>query len=273
MKIKTDWPNYLHSLRRREIEMIFGACPPKIFARGLELGAGDGFQSQLLSHFVTSLVVTDYAEGILAQPDGPGLTHRVCDAEQVGEVFEAGEFDLVFSSNMLEHLPDPQQALAGMHRVLADQGIAIHVVPSPFWKLTQMAGFYPNLVITRLERYSERMRGDPLRSTAAVEGWDNNPKIDGRRYSRLRRLLWPVPHGISASNWREIFAFRAGAWRGQFAAAGFEVVAMLRGPVVSGYGFGLERLRSLLERAGLASETVYVTVKTGQASPFLPCFR
>ncbi len=273
MKIKTDWPNYLHKLRRREIEAIFAACPPKAFSRGLELGGGDGFQSQFLSRFVASLVVTDYAEGILAQPDGPGLTHRVCDAEGVDAVFGAGEFDLIFSSNMFEHLPDPQRALAGMRRVLADDGLAIHIMPSPFWKLTQMMGFYPNMVITRLERYSQRMRRDRLRPVTFDEGWNNNPKIDDRSHSRWRLLLWPVPHGVSSSNWREFAEFRASAWRRQFAAAGFEVAALLRGPVASGYGFGLERLRSLFERAGLTSEYVYVTVKAGQASPYLAYFR
>lgn len=282
LKLRPDWQTYLHALRRREIEIIFHKCPPHCFARGLELGAGDGFQSGLLARYATALVVTDYHPGILAQPDTAALTHRVCDAERVGESFAAGEFDFSFSSNMLEHLPQPQRALAGLHRVLRDDGIAVHIMPSPFWKLCQMVGFYPNFVLARLERYSAR-RAAPSESaarwadpaappTGPTGGWDNNPKVDGRRYGYLRRLLWATPHGAAGSNLEEFRTFRPAYWREQFAAAGFTVAAVRPGPVSSGYGFGLDRIRSLLERWGLASETIYVTHKAGRATPYLAYF-
>jgi SAM-dependent methyltransferase len=281
LKLRPDWQTYLHALRRREIEIIFRRCPPHCFARGLELGAGDGFQSGLLARYAATLVVTDYYPGILAQPDTATIMHRVCDAEQVGDTFAADEFDLSFSSNMLEHLPQPQQALAGLRRVLRDDGIAVHVMPSPFWKLCQMIGFYPNFILARLERYSAR-RTAPRRdaggagSTAGQSGpaggWDNNPKVDGRRYSYLRRLLWATPHGAARGNLEEFRAFRQAHWREQFSAAGFTVAHVLPGPVSSGYGFGLDRTRTLLERCGLASEYVYVTHKAGRASPYLAYF-
>ena len=60
MKIKTAWLPHLHRIRSREIEIAFGRCPEKIFATGLELGAGDGFQSGLLTRYVSRLTCTDY---------------------------------------------------------------------------------------------------------------------------------------------------------------------------------------------------------------------
>lgn len=266
---------YLHSVRRREIEWLFGGCPAKAFARGLELGAGDGYQSQFIARYVASLEVTDYGAQILSSPAQPGLTYRTCDAERVGETFAPGEFDLIFSSNMMEHLPDPQRALAGMRRALREDGLAIHIMPSPFWKLSQMIGFYPNAVISRLERYSARLSApsaSPGQPAAGEAAWDNNPKVGQRRYGYLRRLLWPTPHGVSASNWAEFAAFRPAYWRQQFARAGFRVAAVLRGPVSSGYGFGLDGLRAGLERLGLASEYAYITTGGEQASPHLACF-
>ena len=131
-------------------------CPPKAFRRGLELGAGDAFQSSLLAHYVDFLVVTDFSDQILEHEDTPQRVHRVCDAEQVDEAFAAGEFDLVFSSNMMEHVPRPQRVLAGVQRVLSDDGIAIHVMPSPFLKACHMLGFHVDAVLTRLERCSNR---------------------------------------------------------------------------------------------------------------------
>ena len=113
LNLKADWTRHLHQLRSREIDVIFRDCPPKAFRRGLELGAGDAFQSSLLAHYVDFLVVTDFSDQILEHEDTQQRVHRVCDAEQVDEAFAAGEFDLVFSSNMMEHAPRPQRVLAG----------------------------------------------------------------------------------------------------------------------------------------------------------------
>ncbi len=274
LKIKPDWLTYLHGVRRREIEWLFGGCPAGAFSRGLELGAGDGYQSQFIARHVASLVVTDFGAQIMRQPAQPGLTYQVCDAERVDETFGPGEFDLIFSSNMMEHLPDPQRALAGMRRVLREDGLAIHIMPSPFWKFSQMVGFYPNAVFSRLERYSARLGDAQGRVSAETDesAWDNNPKTATRQRSYLRRLLWPTPHGVSAGNLAEFTAFRPASWRAQFAQAGFRVAAVLRGPVSSGYGFGLDRLRGGLERLGLASEYAYITTRDGQTSPHLAHF-
>ena len=273
LKLKADWSEYLHRLRRREIEIIFRHCPAHAFRRGLELGAGDAFQSDLLARYVQTLVVTDFSARILEHPSTPQRIHRVCDAEEVAQVFAPAEFDLVFSSNMMEHVPRPERALAGVHRVLRDDGIAIHVMPSPFWKLCQMAGFHLDAFLTRLERYSSgnlpQFNGSAGDSAPADE---NNLKLE-RSYGRLRRLLWPVPHGVSFKNWQEFFVFRRVYWQRQLEAAGFQMVAILRGPVSSGYGFGFDGARTVLEKMGAASEFVYVTKKKGRTSNAAAYFR
>lgn len=273
--------------------MIFGRCPQDAFARGLELGAGDGFQSTLLARYVRRLVATDYRPQIIppfsAASDGAapnvegktgsrheaaGAATRVefmtCDAERVDEVFGTGEFDLVFSSNMMEHLPDPGRALRGVATVLAGDGIAIHVIPSTFWKFCHIAGFYPNAVWGRADRFVRRRSeaaveaGKPAEE-ASLDAWDNNPKVATRPRPYLARLLWPAAHGASGSNLREFQLFSRSYWLKQFAAAGFRVAATQRGPVSSGYGFGWDAARTALERAGVASEIVYITVKASCA--------
>lgn len=245
--------------------MVFGRCPQAVFARALELGAGAGFQSRLLAHYAADLVATDYRPVPAGWSDRPGLTYRVCDAERVDKIFDAQQFDLIFSSNMLEHLPDPGRALNGMRSVLRNNGVLVHLIPSPFWKLSQMLGFYPNAIISRIDRLG--LRGGPKHPSEA--SWENNPKVADRHYRYLRRLLWPTPHGVSRSNLAEFAAFSPSRWRSTFARAGFEVVAVRRGPISSGYGFGLDSLRALLERLGLTSEYIYIAHKAGQTSPYL----
>jgi SAM-dependent methyltransferase len=282
MRIKTEWLPHLHRYRRRELEMIFGRCPENLFASGLELGCGDGYQSGLLARWVGTLISTDWDASALPRGEGGAIEYRVCDAEHVNTVFAGRRFDLVFSSNLLEHLPDLSRALRGIREAMADDGLTIHAVPSPFWKLCHLLLNAPNRCVEVLEKLTapgglRRVAGraagrgssqSQAAPAVAVPGAptaprDNNPKTRRRRRSLLGRFLWPDPHGVSRGNIEELLAFRRARWRRELEAAGFRVIAVLKGPVASGYGFGFDRLRALLERLGLASEFIYIARKPG----------
>lgn len=263
------WLEYLHQARTREFDFVFGRCPPSLFAKGLELGAGDGYQSRLLSRHVRSLISTDFAGTPAGHANSPGVEYRRCDAEEVDACFPDGGFDLVYSSNLLEHLPDPARALRGIHRILGDDGTAVHVVPNVFWKVVQLAGFYPDLALRTLRALGARVGPHAAPAEAAAPPPPtNNPKSPAHQ----ERVLWPTPHGAYRSNLEELHAFSQRRWLREFDASGFAVEKVLRGPVASGYGFGLDRVRLGLERAGFASEYAYVTVKRGRTSPFTAYF-
>ncbi|MBC7259178.1 MAG: class I SAM-dependent methyltransferase [Chloroflexi bacterium] len=284
MKIKPDWYQWLHAYRTREMDIIFRDCPDGVFAEGLELGAGDGFQSALLVKYVRRLIATDLNPAILSLPSHDAVDYQVLDAEEVGDAFPPGSFDLVFSSNLLEHLPAPQRALTGIHRVLKDDGVTIHVVPSPFWKLCELLLYFPNHIIVLLEqvlaRGGGRVLADKVRRhtptghapAPVAPDADNNPKTRKRPHSFLYRWFIPETHGVSLGHLEEFRAFRKSRWLAEFRKADLEVVAVRKGPVASGYGFGLNTLRRWLERLGFTSEYIYVAKKRGQSSPYVRYF-
>jgi SAM-dependent methyltransferase len=263
VKITTDWRRHLHDIRTQEIDLIFSACSPGVFGEGLELGAGDGFQSALLSRYVVHLTSTDYDAAIRSLPSSSSITYQVGDAEEVDKTFPESHFDLVFSSNLLEHVPDPVKALRGVATVLKDEGITIHVIPNVFWKLSSVALYMPYRFATLVERLS--------RATAVQDSGHqpvNNPKTPRPRRPFLARQLWPEPHGVSKTNREELRAFSVSRWRGVFDRAGLRLIAVSRGPVASGYGFGFDSVRAGLRRLGLASEYVYVAAKAGRTSRY-----
>jgi SAM-dependent methyltransferase len=299
-RLKADWLTYLHRLRTEEMHRIFGGCPPALFGEGLELGAGDGFQSALLARYVRSLISTDVDRKVLAAadvqrpnaggPSSPGrVEYRVGDAERVAQDFPPRRFDLVFSSNLLEHLEHPDRALRGIHTVLRDNGLTIHVIPSPLWKLANLLLHVPNsLVMLVQERLSEGRdqgagaRGQGSGVRAEIQNLrsqmpDLKSKTDrptlrrltpaARRRATIRNLLVPQVHGVSATNLGEFRAFSRSRWLEAFAAAGFDVVQVRKAPLGSGHGFGFERLRRLLQRLGLTSGFIYIAVKHGGQSP------
>jgi len=199
----------LHQVRRREIEQVFARCPPASFSLGLELGAGDGFQSSLLAGYARRLVSRDYSRLRLAQGRAAPAVSLACDAEAVGTTFRAGAFDLAFSSNLMEHLPDPDRAFAGIFEVLADHGVCVSIMPNPLAKLTRLLFFYPDRLLRLLEVLSGA--SDPGRRQAVdFDAFDNNPK--SARYGFVRRQLWPVPHGAYRTNLEEIRQYRRQRW-------------------------------------------------------------
>jgi SAM-dependent methyltransferase len=261
------WTEVLHRLRRKEIEIIFSECPEGCFLTGLELGAGDGFQSSLLTSYVKSLVSTDYDRSRLALAGCKKVHYLICDAEQVGRTFRPGYFDLVFSSNLMEHLPRPDLAFRGVHRVLKDDGVCISVLPNPFMKLMWMIFFYPNKLLRIVEVLGEREEGigGEGHSGDSPLILDNNPQRI--QYGFLRRQVWPVPHGAYRSNFEEFVQYRRTRWVRLIEDQDFEVIGVLKMPVTTGYGFGLERVRGWLERMGFACGYGYVAVKKGCQSP------
>lgn len=160
-----------------------------------------------------------------------------------------------------------------MRSVLADDGVAVHVMPNVVWKLGHLALHLPNKAVRFVEIMTEeggwrnvvnRARASP---PAAEHG--NNPKTVHPPRSALAGLLSPEPHGVSSGHLEELRAFSERRWYREFERAGWEVAVVRKGPLASGYGFGLDRLRTALEWLGLSSEHVFIAVKPGCRSPYL----
>lgn len=266
MTIKADWQTYLHDLRRREAEIIFRRLAGTKFNRALELGAGDGFLSRILARYSHDLLCTEINQERLKPVDLPNVRYQVLDAEGVGDTFEAKTFDFIFSSNLLEHLPDADRAIRGMAKVLTDEGIAVHVLPNRTWKITTILCYLPNKMIVTLDklvsgRLFKRRQGHKFGHSYKQRYGGNNQNIGPKRQSRLTKLFLPPVHGVSGNTAAELSAFGEEHWIKKFEAAGFEVQAILKMPFSSGYGFGFARVSGLMERLGLSSATAFVLRK------------
>ena len=267
MKLKPDWTEHLHAIRRRQFGAAFGRCPKRAFPRALELGAGDGFLSTLLAGCCGHLTATDLNAQRLQAVDTGNITYRIGDAEAVAEQFPEKHFDLVFSSSLLEHLSDCPRALAGIARVLKDDGLAVHYLPNQLWKALTILLYWPHKIVKILDKTlggrSARRRvpqGPPR------EYEHNNLKTPRRRRNVLAKLFLPRIHGVSTTTMGELTAFGPSRWIRRFEQAGFVVLGVYKAGFNSGYGFGYPRLRRLLERAGLHTSYAYVLAKRGRAA-------
>ena len=277
MRIKADWYSYLHESRTREFRAIFSRCPRRLFANALELGAGAGFLSTLLADYCDALVSTDFDEHRLARADYGHIAYRTCDAEQVDEHFAEKSFDLVFSSNLLEHLPDVDRALRGIHRVLTDDGITIHFLPNRNWKLVTVLLHIPNKVAKFVDRILSGRIFRPSRGRRphGQQSTRNNPKLGPKRRRRffLAKLLLPRIHGVAGNTLSEFIAFGKNRWIRQLEKCGFEILGVRNLGFSSGYGFGWARLRRLMERLGIHTSYACIACKLGSETSYAEYFQ
>lgn len=268
MSIKPNWTEHLRGIRREQFGSVFGACPTRAFPEALELGAGDGFLGTLLARHCERLRSTDLNSDRLQARDTGNVTYGICDAEAVGELFPQRHFDLVFSSNLLEHLSDCPRALAGMARVLKDDGLAIHYLPNRLWKITTLLLHWPNKIVKAIDKVLGGVRTPRSAGPRpAREGSHNNLKTPRRKRNVLAKLFLPRIHGVSTTTLGELAAFGRTPWTKRFEQAGFDVLAVHKAGFNSGYGFGWHRLRRVLEWAGLHTSYAYVLSKRGQRPP------
>lgn len=184
----------LKRIREYELARVLPLLPPG--ARILEVGAGAGWQARSLSErgFDVEAVDTE-AGGYERERIWPV---SIYDGHALP--FADATFDVVFSSNVLEHIPHVERFQAEIMRVLTPGGAALHVLPSATWRLWTSATYYPSLLRDALKQ----------------------PGVRGKLY-HLRVNRHPPRHGERGTAYSEMFLFRKAAWLELFASTGWDL--------------------------------------------------
>ena len=105
------------------------------FAKGkavLDIGCGSGIGLNFLAESADIVVGTDYSEETVEYArktnDSANLTFEVMDCKDLK--FDDGEFDLVTSFNLIEHIHDQEKFIQEVKRVLKPNGIFICSTPN-----------------------------------------------------------------------------------------------------------------------------------------------
>lgn len=191
------------------MERFVPLIPPG--ARVLEFGAGTGQQAKYLADRgfdVTALDLpsSDYADERL---------FPVLDYDGRHVPLEDGSIDVIFSSNVLEHVEHLDAIMAEFERVTADGGIGLHAVPTPAWRFwTFVTG---GLLACKT---AVLLPFEFARPKAGKSRW----RTVRTSLGRIRVALSLAGHGTAAVGLTELWSFSAWAWRKRLNSHGFEVV-------------------------------------------------
>jgi SAM-dependent methyltransferase len=199
----------LRAVRDFELDCVCRLLPAG--ARVLELGGGSGWQAASLAARGFSVESVDVADNPYRQV----LEFPVREYDGHNLPFPEASFDVVYSSNVLEHVVELEPLLVEMRRVLKPGGFAIHLMPTPTWRAWTFLTYYfwlPGAVVRMAARG---------RAASSVQGPER-----GRGRSRARRLLSALMaprHGERGTSVGELVEFSARSWRRRFGAAGWRI--------------------------------------------------
>jgi SAM-dependent methyltransferase len=98
----------------------------------LDVGAGTGWFSQRAEQMGANVVALDIGQRLLRAVGEKCRARRIA-ADACRLAFADESFDIVMSSDCIEHTVDPRLALGEMCRVLKPRGLLVVTVPNAFW--------------------------------------------------------------------------------------------------------------------------------------------
>jgi len=240
----------LEMIRSAELSAVRGLFPPN--ASVLEIGGGSGYQALILSKIGLHVKSIDVCVDTGGQNFFPV---DIYDGSQIP--YADSTFDVVYSSNVLEHVKDLNAVMSEIHRILKPNGIAIHILPTPVWRFWTSVSHYGYL-LTRIFGVAKVIPG------GCVPSLKDKVKKAGL-FATIIRALWAGPHGEYPSAISEMWFFSSVRWKQVFEKSGFLVNH--NNPVGLFYtGYGLApsltvRSRCMVARILGSSTCVYVLSK------------
>jgi SAM-dependent methyltransferase len=204
-----SWLEKLNVIRDAEIARIETFLVDG--ARVLEIGAGTGRQANYLSGRGYEVDAIDVAtSGYVQDRQFP-----VRDYDGRTIPFPDASFDVIFSSNVMEHVRDLPEMNREIARVLRPGGYAVHVMPTHVWQFWTLLAVWPA-------------------TPSALFDIARRRRIDGDRQALAARLIamakrvavnfWPMRHGEKGfSAFSELWLFRPQRWILLFQSCGYDV--------------------------------------------------
>ena len=229
---------HLERLRNADFASIQRWLTPG--ARILELGGGSGYQANLMAARGFDVVSIDLQD----RPKSQEAFFPVQDYDGRHIPFENASFDIVFSSNVLEHVRELPELLAETRRVLKPGGIAIHLLPSASWRFWTFLAHYifVGKSVIGLQK--------PVPGMVSVT---SPAQAIGKRglAATLKKAIFQGPHGEYPNAFTELYYFSRFRWSRVFARNGFRIRVNSRNAIFY-TGYALAPQLSLPTRQKLA---------------------
>jgi SAM-dependent methyltransferase len=190
---KEEWTNlayYLLFLRHKKAYLYAGQyCEGKAV---LDYGCGNGYGSSLLSKISYSIAAVDINKAVIEKCkqnyQADNLSFQVVEPEKK-TFFKDASFDVVVSSQVMEHVHDVPGYLNELKRVLKDDGVLIITTPNRKYRLYP---FQRPLNPYHVREYGlKQLRKElhPVFENLTIFGINGNEEVNRIEYKRVKKSL------------------------------------------------------------------------------------
>jgi SAM-dependent methyltransferase len=238
--------NYLQKLRCFEVETVKEWFRPG--STVLEIGGGSGYQASLIAAMGCQVLSFDLASSSELATQENFYPVQIYDGQHIPVADQS--IDVIFSSNVLEHVKNLPLLLEEMQRVLKPEGVAVHILPSPAWRFWTSMGYFGFV----LKSLFGLQRPSPGVGTAPITMQDVSKAAGKRGWSQVvkRAILIPfIAHGEYPNALAEFYYYSRSRWVRVFRDNGF-YLEKVRGTGLFYTGYELFSNMSCLNRQHLA---------------------
>ena len=199
--------NYKLLIREHELSKIknYFTTDKKV----LEIGGGNGYQASIIKSWGSEILSIDI------EINHNEKYFEVKKYDGINLPFPDESFDIVYSSNVLEHVKDLDLLLRETKRVIKPTGIIIHLIPSTTWRFWTILAHYPYLIIRLFNMIfvkEKKIKNENIENLKAT----NKPL-------NLLSKFFPQPHGEFSSAATELYYFSKFYWKKKFLLHDFKI--------------------------------------------------
>jgi len=200
---------HLEQLRIYEIQYILSLKELKSYStkcKVLEIGAGSGWQSKVFHEYGYQIKAIDIASSIYRKNKVWDILPY--DGKKIP--FSDNFFDIIYSSNVLEHISHLDQFQQEIHRVLKPNGKVIHLVPTASWRLWTNLTHYPGIFMIITSKIKTKLMHKTQNKQIKLKIFKSKKK-----YS-LFSIISPKGHGERGNAISELYYFSKWCWSSLF---------------------------------------------------------
>jgi SAM-dependent methyltransferase len=182
-------------------------------AKILEIGSGTGQQALVMSQLGFDVAAIDV--GSSNYSDARVFPILNYDGRVIP--FPDSSFDIVYSSNVLEHVRDLEGLLTETRRVLRQGGISVHILPTHTWRLWTILSALPAAARSAASLVPDLLSPSNRRASHVMQtimrmGWRLLQPFNQRRHGERGNLI------------SELWLFNPAWWRRKFRQNNFVII-------------------------------------------------
>ena len=230
MAIDENDDKWFKHIRKRELNAAIKFFPENKKIKILEIGGKNGYQAKYISDMGYDITSIDI------KPMEP-LYFPVKKVQGSKLEFLDKSFDLIYTSHVLAHIEDLELSFKEMRRMLKDDGIIIHIVPTTWWSLLTNLFHYCFIPKYIFKSFKKRMDSISNQNEYNNSFLDNNEKLLDISKKQKIKILFSHPLGVNPSFLHELYYFSKSFWKKLFQKNGFAVISIKSTDYLySGYG-------------------------------------